>query len=110
MFQRIEQLLKEFRSCFSRKAAFGWFVTVIVGFMLRSDRLGVTSAIRDLSLAPRCYEPLIHFFHSTAWEPDTIRQTWWKLLAGPDLSRKETLYPDRRWRQTVKGSILYGRC
>ena len=81
MFQRIEQLLKEFRPCFSRKAAFGWFVTVIVGFMLRSDQLGVTSVIRDLSLAPRCYEPLIHFFHSTAWKPETIRQTWWKLLA-----------------------------
>ena len=81
MFQRIEQLLKEFRPCFSRKVAFGWFVTVIVGFMLRSDQLGVTSVIRDLSLAPRCYEPLIHFFHSTAWKPETIRQTWWKLLA-----------------------------
>ena len=81
MYQRIEQLLKEFRPCFSRKAAFGWFVTVIVGFMLRSDQLGVTSVIRDLSLAPRCYEPLIHFFHSTAWKPETIRQTWWKLLA-----------------------------
>ena len=81
MFQRIEQLLKEFRPCFSRKAAFGWFVTVIVGFMLRSDQLGVTSVIRDLSLAPRCYEPLIHFFHSTAWKPETIRQNWWKLLA-----------------------------
>ena len=81
MFQRIEQLLKEFRPCFSRKAAFGWFVTVIVGFMLRSDQLGVTSVIRDLSLAPRCYEPLIHFFHSAAWKLDTIRQTWWKLLA-----------------------------
>ena len=80
MFQRIEEFLKEFRPCFSRKAAFGWFVTVIVGFMLRSDQLGVTSVIRDLSLAPRCYEPLIHFFHSTAWEPDTIRETWWKLL------------------------------
>ena len=81
MFQRIEQLLKEFRPCFSRKVAFGWFVTVIVGFMLRSDQLGVTSVIRDLSLAPRCYEPLIHFFHSTAWKPETIRQNWWKLLA-----------------------------
>ena len=81
MFQQIEQFLKEFRPCFSRKAAFGWFVTVIVGFMLRSDQLGVTSVIRDLSLAPRCYEPLIHFFHSTVWEPDTIRETWWKLLA-----------------------------
>ena len=81
MFQRIEQLLKEFRPCFSRKAAFGWFVTVIVGFMLRSDQLGVTSVIRDLSLDARCYESLIHFFHSTAWELDTIRLTWWKLLA-----------------------------
>lgn len=81
MFQRIEQLLREFRPCFSRKAAFGWFVTVIVGFMLRSDQLGVTSVIRDLSLAPRCYEPLIHFFHSAAWELDVIRQTWWRLLA-----------------------------
>ena len=80
MFQRIEQLLKEFRPCFSRKAAFGWFVTVIVGFMLRSDQLGVTSVIRDLSLDARCYESLIHFFHSTAWELDTIRLTWWKLL------------------------------
>ena len=80
MFQQIEQLLKEFRPCFSRKAAFGWFVTVIIGFMLRSDQLGVTSVIRDLSLAPRCYEPLIHFFHSAAWEPDVIRQTWWRLL------------------------------
>lgn len=49
--------------------------------MLRSDQLGVTSVIRDLSLAPRCYEPLIHFFHSTAWKPDTIRETWWRLLA-----------------------------
>ena len=81
MFQQIEQLLKEFRSCFSRRATFGWFVIVIVGFMLRSDKLGVTSIIRDLSLAPECYEPLIHFFRSAAWETDTIRQTWWKLLA-----------------------------
>jgi hypothetical protein len=81
MFQQIEQLLAQFRPCFSRKAAFGWFVTVIAGFMLRGDHLGVTSVIRDLSLSPGCYELLIHFFHSDAWDPDVIRKTWWKLLA-----------------------------
>ena len=81
MFQQIEQLLAQFRPCFSRKAAFGWFVTVIAGFMLRGDQLGVTSVIRDLSLSPGCYELLIHFFHSEAWDPDVIRKTWWKLLA-----------------------------
>jgi len=81
MFQQIEQLLAQFRPCFSRKASFGWFVTVIIGFMLRGDHLGVTSVIRDLSLSPWCYERLIHFFHSEAWDPELIRKTWWKLLA-----------------------------
>ena len=80
MFQQIEQLLAQFRPCFCRKAAFGWFVTVIVGFMLHGDQLGVTSVIRDLSLSPGCYELLIHFFHSDAWDPELIRKTWWKLL------------------------------
>ena len=81
MFRQIEQIFERFRPCFSRKAAFGWFVTVVVGFMLRGDHLGVTFIIRDLSLSPGCYEPLIHFFHSAAWDTDTIRNTWWKLLA-----------------------------
>lgn len=81
MFLQIERLLEQFRSCFSRRATFGWFVTVVIGFMLRGDQLGVTSVIRDLSLSPGCYEPLIHFFRSTAWNPDKIRETWWKVLA-----------------------------
>lgn len=81
MFQQIEQLLGRFRPCFSRKAAFGWFVIVVVGFMLRGDHLGVTSIIRDLSLSAGCYEPLIHFFHSDAWDLKMIRETWWRLLA-----------------------------
>lgn len=34
---------------------------IVVGFMLRSGHLGVTSVIRDLSLSDRCYETLLHF-------------------------------------------------
>ena len=74
MFRFIEQILDGFRPCFSRRAAFRWFVVVIVGLMLRSDRLGVTSIIRDLALDPSGYESLIHFFRSTAWDADAAGQ------------------------------------
>ncbi|WP_233277443.1 hypothetical protein [Paenibacillus durus] len=49
---------------------------IIVGSMLRSDPLGVTSVIRDLSLNNRCYETLIHFFRSSAWSLESLRLAW----------------------------------
>lgn len=48
--------------------------------MLRSDHLGVTSIVRDLSLPSCSYETLIHFFHSTAWSLDEIRSTWCRVV------------------------------
>ena len=50
--------------------------------MLRGDQLGVTSIIRDLSLMPVCYELLIHFFHSDAWDPSRIRKKWYEILVA----------------------------
>ncbi len=82
MFRFIEQILDGFRPCFSRRAAFRWFVVVIVGLMLRSDRLGVTSIIRDLALDPSGYESLIHFFRSTAWDAGKIRDKWYRILVS----------------------------
>ena len=52
MLNFIENILLCFRPCFSRKSAFGWFVTIIVDLMVRSDMLGITSVIRDLALDP----------------------------------------------------------
>ncbi len=62
MINFIENVLCLFESCFSRKAAFRWFITITIGLMLRSDKLGVTSVIRDLALSPDCYDSMIHFF------------------------------------------------
>ncbi|MEK5491221.1 hypothetical protein MKZ24_11055 [Paenibacillus sp. FSL R7-0297] len=76
MLKYMNNLLQPFRSCFSRQATFEWFVVIVVGFMLRSDHLGVTSVIRDLSLNGRCYETLIHFFRSSAWSTSSMRQRW----------------------------------
>ena len=82
MFHQLEQLLKEFRPCFSREAAFKWFVIIVIGLITRQDHLGVTSIIRELSLTPRCYESLIHFFRSTAWTADKLRACWYRFLSA----------------------------
>ena len=69
-----------FRPCFSRAATFEWFVVIVIGFMVRSDHLGVTTFIRDLSLPSRCYETLIHFFRSSAWSLESLRATWLQVV------------------------------
>ena len=76
MLNFIENILCHFESCFSRKASFRWFVTITIGFMLRSDKLGITSVIRDLALNPGCYESMLHFFRSSSWSLEGIRNRW----------------------------------
>lgn len=76
----IDEILKRFQSCFSRKAAYGWFVILVTGFMLRSDHLGVTSVIRDLAIRPDFYETMLHFFRASSWTLDGIRQTWYQTV------------------------------
>jgi hypothetical protein len=45
MINEISRILEQFRSCFSRSAAFNWFVVVIFGFMVRLDHHGVSSFV-----------------------------------------------------------------
>ena len=76
MFTFIEEILLCFLSCFSRKTVFGWFATIIVGFMVRSDLLGITSVIRGLVLDPALYNSMEHFFRADSWEWERIFTTW----------------------------------
>ena len=80
MMNFIEIVLCHFESCFSRKAAFRWFVTIIIGLMLRSDKLGVTSVIRDLALSPGCYDSMLHFFRASSWLLEDIRRCWFSAV------------------------------
>jgi len=82
MFEFLNTILLRFRPCFSRKAAFDWFVILIVGFLVRSDTLGVTSVIRDLALAPSVYPCLIHFFHAKSWDWYSLSCTWAETVAN----------------------------
>lgn len=80
MLNFIDHVLCHFESCFSRKASFRWFVTITIGLMLRSDKLGLTSIIRDLALAPDCYLSMIHFFRASSWSLDTVRRCWFSAV------------------------------
>ena len=93
MINFIENVLCHFETCFSRKAAFHWFVIITTGLMLRSDKLGVTSTIRDLALRPKCYESMLHFFRAASWSLDGIRKCWYSAVReyGP-LYKEGKLY------------------
>ena len=66
-----------FRKHFSREGCFKWFVVAVFALMLRGDRLGVTSVIRDLDLSHKCYENLLHFFRSKAFSLSSLREQWY---------------------------------
>lgn len=58
------KILLCFCPCFSKKSAFSWFVTIIIGLMIRSDMFGSTSVIRDLFLDSTLYNSMMHFFRA----------------------------------------------
>ena len=80
MMNFINKVLCHFESCFTRKASFRWFVTITLGLMLRSDKLGITSVIRDLALCPGCYGSMIHFFRSSSWTLENLRLRWFSAV------------------------------
>ena len=48
--------------------------------MLRSDKLGITSVIRDLALNPNCYDSMLHFFRASSWTLSDIRRRWFSAV------------------------------
>ena len=69
-----------FKSAFSRESSFQWFVVVVIGLIISNDGIGVTSIVRELSLNPKYYENLIHFFRSDAWKIDKLIERWVSII------------------------------
>jgi len=85
MFTELNQFLLFMRRAFSRPATYHWFVVVFIGFIVRTDTLGVTSIIRSLALMPSAYELMLNFFHSGAWTVTSLTTTWWQWLMTQQL-------------------------
>jgi len=76
MIPKISRILLQFEYCFSRDAAFCWFVVLIMGFIIRLDHHGVTSIIRWLGLKPSLYTSLLGFFRAESWQIKDILLRW----------------------------------
>jgi len=88
MIGYVERFLWAMRGVFSRKATWVWFVVVFVGFVVRGDTFGVSSIVRALALPPACYVCLLHFFHSTAWQAESLFRLWWQWLARENVGHR----------------------
>ena len=80
MLKFINSTLSSFRESFTRASTYKWFVTIVIGMMVRKDDLGVTSLIRALGLKP-VYEALDRFFRSDAWKLQGLEQKWRSIVA-----------------------------
>jgi hypothetical protein len=80
MINEISLILLKFRTCFSREAAFNWFVMVIMGFIIRLDHYGVTSFIRWLGLKPSLYTSLLSLFRASSWQIERIQRCWYQII------------------------------
>jgi hypothetical protein len=76
MIPSIASILDDLRPCFSRQAAFEWFVIIIFGLIVRCDHLGLTSIVRWLFLSPDCYDLILRFFRATSWQLDSLLAQW----------------------------------
>jgi hypothetical protein len=80
MISHISRILAYFRPCFSRKAAFNWFVVVVFGFIVRLDHCGVSSFVRWLGIRPELYTALVSHFRAKSWSLPVIMRQWWQIV------------------------------
>ena len=80
----INKVLMSFRSCFTRQAAHTWFIIIILTFILRKEKYGVTDAIRSIGLPENCYESLTHFFKADSWNIEDLSNGWTRTVFDQD--------------------------
>ena len=81
MWNRIDEILEGFRTQFSHKAAYRWLIVLVIGITIRTDKLGVTSVVRDLALRPESYESMIRFFRACSWHLPSLQAAWLGIVA-----------------------------
>jgi hypothetical protein len=60
----------------SRKRTYFWLATILMGFTIKFDSIGVTSIARGIGLLPSYYTCLLHFFNSKAVDLKMLQQLW----------------------------------
>jgi hypothetical protein len=81
LYQRIEQILLQFRPVFRREATFEWFLLLFWGVLLTTQPPAVTSYLNALGLSERYYHQALHWFHSSAFCVGGLCEQWGKWLS-----------------------------
>ena len=89
MWSWLNETVKQFENNFSRRTTFCWFVIILLGMMMRSDHLGITSIVREFNLAVSAYPAMLHFFRSEGWHVEGLKYTWLKIITATSLPLKE---------------------
>jgi hypothetical protein len=89
MWKWLNKTVMQFKPYFSRQTSFSWFVIILVGIMIRSDHLGVSSIVRELSLIPSAYNSMIHFFRAKSWYIVQLRRAWLNIVKNCGFLIKE---------------------
>lgn len=72
-----------YEGCFSRDKTYTWFKAAVLGLLTNSDdHSGVTAIVRSLALPGTAYEKLIRFFHSDAYDLQTLNDRWVQFVAN----------------------------
>lgn len=69
-------VIEPLRAVCARQRSFLWLAVATAGICARGDLMGVSSIVRALGLAGRCYDRLLDFFHSPAIDPDRLSRAW----------------------------------
>ena len=74
-------IVSQLRGGFSRERTYIFFILILIAFCTRQDYLGgVSSFIRDVGISSGFYQRLLHFFHSSAVQLDTLTALWNKTV------------------------------
>lgn len=76
LYERIEQILLQFRPVFGREASFEWFVLLFWGALLSTQPAAVTSYLNAVGLGEGYYHQALHWFHSRAFSVDALCGAW----------------------------------
>jgi len=80
MYQLINSIIHEFRKCFKRIETFQWFAILIMGFIVRNGKKGVTEVISSLRLSGEIYHKILHYFRSSAYKVEDLYKKWVEIV------------------------------
>ena len=73
-------LVNHLEGACSRKRTFFWLVTLLIGFTIKFDALGVTSLGRGVGLLSSYYTCSLHFFNSSGVDLEQLKILWVQLI------------------------------